>query len=80
MTASERLRELSQFPNRGQDVYPVLLDALPQLISVLEAAELVAWTETFGAARDWKDQDDRRQAVARALTALREHLEGGDVT
>jgi hypothetical protein len=90
VSASERLRALD-YPQRGR--IRKLTDALPLIADVVEAAEDMAGYDWHALkhlvggdvdgmqAMDMEDaeqlKESRRKAQA-ALTALREHLEGGD--
>jgi len=92
MTASEHLRELLRRAETDErswdnDIHgEPLLMALPFLVSLVEAAEAECGAKETDPEKDaayWAKQKDhpipgvqRRIDLARALTALTEHLEG----
>ena len=53
-----------------------VIDALPLIADVVEAAERAVWAAENG--QSVRAPGILRQEVAHRLTALREHLEGGD--
>jgi hypothetical protein len=69
MTASEQLKALWEEARTSHDVPYTVLDALPFLIPVVEAAENIPPWPAAGTQKP-------RRKLAEALTALREHLEG----
>ncbi len=84
MSASGKLKALvAQWHGTGGerlDAQRTMLDALPQVVAVVEAAEITSvWPESEGWTRDEVDNMPPYNELRAALTALEEAL-GGDVT